>query len=257
MPVLLAAAPPTPEQYYAQSLAVMRSLPQPAKVAATVSATGDGVGVYIGPAKGPEDAGYALFQGGSQFSATSVSWTETYDSAADSASVNIENAPSLLGIGPLFDPTWNGAYDWLRYGLDGRPHAKPSIAAPTADPNLKTITTLTVMAPGAYRVSDAGAQQCPGGTPGHHLQFASRTDWVRHPLTDITIDERTMRFCSLSFRIDPKHVRGGTGTVQIDYAGTSGFWFETRAHIDFLARMFGIGLHHFGIEVTYHVTKVM
>lgn len=256
-PIILAAAPPSPEQYYAQALAVMRALPQPAKVTVSVSAVGNGVGVYAGPGKNPEDARYAWVQFGSEFSTTAASWSDTFDYASDSATVDTQNAKALIGIGPLFDPTWYGAYDWLRYGLDGRPHPSAAGSAPAPDPRLETIATLTVMAPGAYRVSDAGARPCPSGEAGHHLQFAAREDWTRHPLTDVTIDERTMRFCSVRFRIDPKHVRGGTGIAQIDFADVSGYWLETESRIDFLGRIFGIGVRHVSIDLTYRVTNVL
>jgi hypothetical protein len=256
-PLVLALSPPTaPAEYYAQALAVMRTMPQPANVAASVTAVGHDVGVYVGPSQDAAHAGYASFKAGTDASAPAVSWSETFDSASDAASVDTQSAKALIGIGPLFNPTWTGAYDWLRYGLDGRPHANAAGAVPTFDPQLKTIATLTIMAPGAYRVSDAGSQQCPDGSPGRHLQFAAKDDWARHPLTDITVDERTMRFCSMRFRIDPKHIRGGTGTVQVDYGDVDGYWLLTHTSVDFLARLFGIGIHHFGVDFTYHVTKV-
>lgn len=254
-PLVLAASPaPTPEHYYAQALAVMRALPQPAKVSFSVEAGSNGLGVYAGPSE--NDPQIATFRAGSGYSQTSTTWSETFYPASDTATVDTETAKALLGEGPLFDPTWTGAYNWLRYGLDGRPHQNAAQTAPKPDPHLKTIATLTVMAPGAYRVSDAGAQQCPNGSSGHHLQFAAKGDWTRHPLTDITIDERTMRFCSVVFRIDPQHIHGATATVELDYADVDGYWLETRNHVDVLARLFGIGVRHLSIDANYQVTKV-
>jgi hypothetical protein len=232
----------------------MRALPQPSKVTVSVRASTDGLGIYAGPSK--EDPNTATFQAGSGYSQTSTTWAETFDSASDSATVDTQTAKALHGEGPLFDPTWTGAYDWLRYGLDGRRHQRSAQTAPSPDPQLKTIATLTVLAPGAYRVTDAGAQPCPDGSAGHHLQFAAKGDWTRHPLTDITVDERTMRFCSVVFRIDPQHIHGATGTVQLDYADTGGYWLETHNRVVVLARLFGIGVRHLNIEAYYHVTKV-
>lgn len=254
-PLVLAAAPaPAPVQYYAAALAVMRALPQPAKIAVSVTASTNGLGIYAGPSQ--SDPKMATFRAGSGYSQTSTAWSETFYPASDTATVDTETAKTLLGEGPLFDPTWTGAYDWLRYGLDGRPHQNAAQTAPKPDPQLKTIATLTVMAPGAYRVTDAGAQACPDGSAGHHLQFAAKADWTRHPLTDITVDERTLRFCEVVLRIDPQHVHGGTATVELDYADVNGYWLETHNHIDFLARLFGIGVRHLSIDANYHVTKV-
>lgn len=252
--VVAAAASPTPGEYYAQALAVMRSLPQPAQVTVSVRASTNGLGIYAGPS--PNDPKMAMFRAGSAYSQTSITWAETFDSASETARVNTQTANSLLGEGPLFNPTWTGAYDWLRYGLEARPAHGTIQTAPTLGAHLKTIATLTVMAPGAYRVSDAGAQRCPDGSAGHHLQFAAKGDWTRHPLTDITVDERSMRFCSVVFRIDPQHIRGGTATVELDYADVDGYWLETRTHVDVLGRLFGIGISHANVDADYHVVKV-
>ncbi|HET9095423.1 MAG TPA: hypothetical protein VFN37_02075, partial [Candidatus Baltobacteraceae bacterium] len=197
-PLLLAAAPPTPQQYYAQALAVMRALPQPARVSMAATAVGRNIGVYVGPQKSePKMATFVLGPG----LASTASWTEHYDAASNTSLIDTKTAQSLSGARSIFDPTWYGAYDWLRYGFDGH---RPASAqnAPSPDSQLKTIATLSVMAPGAYRISEGGAQQCPDGSPGHHLQMAARRDIDAHPLTDVTIDEHTMRICSFRFRID-------------------------------------------------------
>lgn len=254
-PLVLAAGPaPTPEHYYAQALAVMRALPQPAQVTMSVSASTNGLGVYAGPS--PDDPRRGTFRAGSGYSQTSTAWSETFDSVSETAILDTQTGKSLLGEEALFNPTWTGAYDWLRYGLDGHPRQGGARTAPSPDPQLKTIATLTIMAPGAYRVSDAGARQCPDGSAGHHLQFAAKGDWTRHPLTDITVEERTMRFCSVVFRVDPQHIHGATAAVELDYSEVDGYWLETRAHIDVLGRLFGIGVRHLSVDANYHVMKV-
>lgn len=153
-PFLLAAVPPTPEQYYAQALAVTRALPQPAEVSMAATAVGHNIGVYAGPQTSePKMATFVIGTG----LGTTASWTEHYDSASNSALIDTQTAQSLGSARPLFDPTWHGA--------------------------------------------------------------------------DVTIDEHTMRFCSLRFRIDKKHERGGTGTVQLDYTQVGCYWLETHSFI--------------------------
>lgn len=256
-PLVLAASPATtPQEYYARALSTMRAAPQPATVTVSVTAVGDGIGVLAGPSTSGGRAGYAQVQAGSGISSRTASWSETYHAATDSASVDTPAASSLVGIGPLFNPTWTGAYDWLRYGLDGRPHENAVQPMLPASAQLKVIATVAVMAPSAYRVSDAGPQQCPDGSAGHHLQFAAKGDWTEHPLTDVVVDEGTMHFCSVRFRIDPKHIHGATGTVRIDYASRNGYWLETHSRVDVSARLFGIAVGRAGVDFTYHVTRV-
>lgn len=253
VPLVLAAAPPSPQEYYGRALAVMRALPEPSKITESVTAVGNGIGVYAGPSN--ENAHDATFQGGTNLHTSTTSWYEIFDTASGEASVDTQSASGLIGKGPMFNPTWSAAYDWLRYGL-AEPPPKSASSAPVSDSSMKTIATLTVLAPEAYVVTDAGPQPCPDGTPGHHLQFAARTDIVRHPLTDVTVDQRTMRFCSIGFRFDSQHVHGGTATAELHFANVDGYWLQTDSHIDIVARAVGVALARAHITVSYHYRSV-
>jgi hypothetical protein len=167
----------------------------------------------------------------------------------------VANTPQthLLATAALFNPTWAGAYDWLRFGINGRPQAlKPSPqASPAPDQQLKTIGMVRALGPSSYRISAANLALCPGGQQGRHLQLTPRNGdiWV-HPLTDVTIDLASTRFCSMRFHSPTK----GTGIsfAELHFRTVNGYLVMTGVDSDFRGyRQFGIGGHRAEWHITY------
>lgn len=63
----------------------------------------------------------------------------------------------LLSHSALFNPTWIGAYDWLRFGIAGRPFGQTPPAQPSPLPNEQLKTIGTALAPSSYRIRSANA----------------------------------------------------------------------------------------------------
>lgn len=44
--------------------------------------------------------------------------------------------------------------------------------------------------------------------------------------------------------------------MQLDYGMVDGYWLETHSRLDFSLRLFGIGVRHASIDLTYQITQV-
>ena len=244
------------EQLYADTIATMRDLPEPPYLTFVTNVTlrGDittellsnhGVAVFrIWGGKGKA-------QGKGQ---SSASWPTSHRSSDDLGSVANTSQSHLLAYSPIFNPTWTGAYDWLRFGVKGPPRTPKSSPQPSteSDKHLKTIGYVKALGPSAYRISAANAALCPGGQEGRHLQLVARRGdvWV-HPLTEVTIDLISRRFCSMLFHA-PVNGGGGVSFAELHFGIVQGYWVTTK--VDFEWRdygQFGIGGHRSEWHVTY------
>jgi CubicO group peptidase (beta-lactamase class C family) len=239
------------EGLYARTVAIMRELPEPRFLTFVLNVTLQGDvsttlldrhGIAVLRVWGP--ACKALGQ-------PSGSWASSHRARDDLASVANTPESHLLTRSPLFNPAWTGVYDWLRYGIDGRPFAQKLSAQPSPAPNeqLKRIGTVTALAPNAYRIVGANGAVCPGGQQGRHLALGARDGNVlRHPLTDVTIDRATMRFCSMRFHV---FAQGGVSFAELHFGTGNGYWMTTRVDGDFRGfGQFGIG----GRRASWHIT---
>jgi hypothetical protein len=173
----------------------------------------------------------------------------------------------LVGKGHLLEPTWEGAYDILRYGLHGGEAA--AIAAPTPSDAassapvaaatqvpatsdaatamqspLPAIGSVTAISPRYYRVFDHGTESCPGLGNGRALHLVARHDVQQHPLTDVVLDPATGRFCSMTFVLKESGLAGITGHYTIDFAPFGSYWLVSNGSIDINVRVFGIAAKH-------------
>lgn len=165
---------------------------------------------------------------------------------------------------PLFDPTWQGAYDLLRYGdvlgIGAAPpqpqHASPkSVATPTPlrGNKLSIIAVVHAMSSAFYRVGDEGAAACANGDPGHMVHLIARRDPQHYPLTDATIDMHNGLFCMMRFSI--KYADGPfgvTGYVELHFGMQGEYWVATDMNMIDDVRALGIALHHIAVRVSYH-----
>src|ERR1700730_4636758 len=149
----------------------------------------------------------------------------------DTASV-VNGPPShLLSHSPLFIPTWRGVFDWFRFGIDGRPFL-PSQTPQTStasDANVKVIGTVKAISAGSYPITAANPALCPSGEQGRHLHLEPRGDIRTHPLTDVTIDLASTRFCSMRFFLP---LRGGRGFSELHFGTVNGYWMTTSDDAD-------------------------
>lgn len=66
-----------------------------------------------------------------------------------------------------------------------------------------------------------------------------------HPLTDVTIDLATTRFCSVRFSLP---LRGAYGYSELHFGDVQGYWMTTSDHADMRAIL---GTLHFELYITY------
>ena len=244
--IWLAAAPGTPplnaavqssttdEQLYSNTIATMRDLPEPPYLTFVFNVTlqGDITTELL------NGHGFAVFRiwvakakaEGKGKGEPSGSWPASHRASDDLGSV--ENTPHshLLAKSPLFNPTWTGAYDWLRYGIEGPPRTPAPIpqASTESGEQLKTIGYVKTLGPSAYRITAANSEVCPGGQQGRHLQLAARRgDVWTHPLTDVTIDLASTRFCWMRFH---SPAREGVSFAELRFGTVNGYWVTT--HVD-------------------------
>jgi CubicO group peptidase (beta-lactamase class C family) len=246
--------PPTArdEDLYARTVATMRDLPEPRFLTFTFNVTlqGDISTTLL------DRHGIAVFRiwDGPTCKAhgqPSGSWATRHRASDDLSSVANTPQSHLLTRSALFNPTWTGAYDWLRFGKEGRPFGQRLSAQPSPAPNeqLKTIGMVTALGPSLYRIRAANAALCPGGQQGRHLVLAARNGnvWM-HPLTDVTIDLAATRFCSMRFH---NPAVGGISFAELHFGTVNGYWMTTRVDIDFRSfGQFGIG----GRRSSWHIT---
>jgi len=249
-PAIASAAPTADEQLYAKTIATMRDLPKPPYLTFVVNITSRGVRKMVLL----NNHGFGVFRvcvnGNEQ---PSVSWGASYRASDDLASVANTPQSHLLSHLALFSPTWTGAYDWLRYGLNGRPPVPKSNPQPSPAPTeqLKTIGMVRALGPSSYRISAANPTICPGGQQGRHLQLTPRDgDIQKHPLTDVTIDLASRRFCSMRFHAPGNGI--GISFSELRFGTVNGYFVTTDVNTDFRGYgQFGIGGHRGEWRITY------
>ncbi len=243
------AEPPSAEQYYATAIETMRDLPQPSFATYDVQLHITGMGISL--TRQPNGK-----------ASLSVGWgrsmkPEAFFSAAYRKSDDLTSVQTPQGWGttrsPLFNPTWYGVNDWIRYGFDGRPESATAAPPPTPDANgLQTIAAVRTMGIAFYDVSDAGAATCANGDPAHRVHLIARRDPLDHPLTDAVIDERTNRFCYVRLAMHQSIVAAGySGTFELNLADVDGESLVRSGTIEFVVRAMGFGVKYVRMTFAY------
>jgi hypothetical protein len=243
------AEPPTAAQYYAHAIEAMRDVPQPnfASYGVHVHVTGLGFMLNREPnGKASIDIGWG--KGASK----DASFSAAYRKSDDLTTVR---TPQGWGVtsSPIFDPTWNGVNDWIRYGFNGRPDSATAPPLPAPDPNgLPEIAAVQTMGLAFYDAQDGGAATCGNGDAAHRIHLIARSDPLDHPLTDAVIDERTDRLCSVRLAMHQSVVAAGySGTIDLNIEDVNGQSLVRNGTIDFLVRAMGIGVKHFTMRLNY------
>lgn len=242
---------PSPLQYYSASLAAMQRLPQPAYVSFDTRVTARGMGIAEPCEKGK--VRWAV--GWGRDMQNRLTWHAIYASTNASETIHTLAGDTCRGPAEGFDrPTWQDAYTWIRYGLfsDAPEPANRSGTARTST-SLKTIADVSVIAPGAYRVTDGGAQRCPSGSPGHALHFVPRFDAAKHPLRDAVVETQTMRICMIRFDLGSYQAAGSgfRGDMQLDFGEVDGNWIIDRGRAAMALRAVGISLKSAVFDFSY------
>ncbi|HVA28231.1 MAG TPA: hypothetical protein VNF68_08630 [Candidatus Baltobacteraceae bacterium] len=236
---------------YSSALRTMDQVPQPAYVAYTLDGKSDGLRIDL------QTAGHQVwlrFEHGSG----PTTWVVKHRTQ-DYQSEVLDGERRYVSARPLFDPTWFGAYRALRDGMLGYQNAavpRTSLtvaqATPTPDAGLHTIATVSVIGPGIYRVEDRGPKACSNGDPGHALHLVSRRRDPRRQLTDVVVDLRSMRFCTI--RYSWNEALWFNGVVEQQYADVGGYWVVTAGSLDGKLRILGIPTHRFNWQ--YRVSDI-
>jgi len=230
-----ATAQESPSDAYVSALRIMQALPEPPY--ATFESNFQAPAMHINLAAWQ---GYAtLYLLLNKDVVSNVSWRTEYHADAHLTTLRTANGTQLVALSPIFDPTWSGAYDWLRYGLQGAP-APASASAQQNPTGLRTIALVTAISPGAYDVDDAGAAQCPSGSPARHLHLRARFAPEDHPLTDVIIDQTTNRFCSMRFTIGSSGlVYTMIGFMELHFGQVGKYWLVTGGNGNIAMQFFG------------------
>jgi hypothetical protein len=182
-----------------------------------------------------------------------VVFPAAYRKSDDLTSVKTPQGPWGTIRSPLFNPTWNGIADWIRYGLNGRPDTTTATPSPTPAANdLRVIGAVRAMGVAFYDVTDAGTATCANGDSAHRVHLIARNHPLDHPLTDAVIDERTNRICFVRFEMRQSVVAAGyTNTIELNIADVNGEPLVRSGTIQFMLRAMGFGVRRVTMTFAY------
>ncbi len=249
---------PSATAYYEAALNTTKSLPQPAYIAFTTTVVAEGLTFHVTPYHTHEAwLGLGLGDGSAPHS-----WQSDHRASTDTTVILTGDGERLRALSPLYDPTWDGANDWMRYGVfsaaqppyDPQPHTQgsPVPQVMPSDSTIKTIAVVSVMGAKFYRIDDGGRAACPNGAPGHALRLSAIRDPDLHPLTGVIVDVASSRFCSMQFRIGNGSALGLTGSSELHFNDVGGYWMTTDGTTTFLVRVLGIGVKKAVLHFSYH-----
>lgn len=242
-----AAIPPSAEQYYAAAVEKMRAQRPVDDLTYRIAVESTGAKFYTGR---KPNGHLSLWWGiGSRVKA------DPPMQAAYRSSDHLTAIDTPKGWGttqmPIFDPTWSGIYDWIRYGFDGPP--KNAKADETAQRPIEAPTIATVHAMGVayYNVMDGGPAQCPDGAPGHRVHLSARENATAHPLTEAIIDASSGEFCSLSFGFVSSGIFSARGAMTLALTHEDRRVLVTGERIEFNVHALMIQFKHIVSNVTF------
>jgi hypothetical protein len=238
--VILATALSQPvNEFYLNAIHAMENLPQPSYVSYRMDGTPDGFQIGL------------IVQGGNLWlnfgkGSTPSHWSlqhRTYDYRSEL--VDAVDGKRYTTSRSFFDPTWYGAYRALHEGMLGAQDPAPPRSqgnTPTPPPVLRTIAIESVMGTGTYHIEDRGDAPCANGSGGRALHVWSVQRNVLHQLSDVIVEQQSMRFCMMRFSVADTF--GFHGIVEQHFADVGGYWMQTDGLIDGTLRVAGISVRH-------------
>ncbi len=245
-----AGQPPSAEQYYAQAIEAMRDLPQPNLATYDVHVHMTGLDfILTREPNGKASIGLVM---GDRLAKPDATFEAAYRKSDDLTSVQTSSGWGVINS-PVFDPTWSGVADWIRYGLNGRPDSATAPPPPTPAPGgLPVIAAVQAMGVAFYDVSDGGAATCANGDPAHRVHLIARRDPLDHPLTDAVIDVRTNRLCFVRLEMRQSIVAAGyTSTFELNIADVNGESLVRSGTIELVLRAMGFGVKRVTMTLAY------
>ena len=244
---------PSATRYYTEALETTRNVPKPATVSYMEHITSHGMRFLIAPSHG--EAQFAIGYGRDMRTAQDV--PVCFDAATHGVQLQFDKGSYRIRVA-MFNATWYGIEDWLKYGFDGAPPDAPNaVAAPAPKPSPaatdgpQTIAVVSAVDPGAYTISDGGQVACSDGAPGHRLLLRALRDPDRHPLTSVVVDSGSMRFCTMDFRMGAPGALSLTGQFEVHFRAVGPYWLAHDGTADFEARALGTSAQHSHITFAY------
>jgi hypothetical protein len=228
----------------------MRHLPQPDYATYTVHVHVTGLGFRL---RREPNGKAAIELSMDRRAKPDASFPGAYRKIDDLTSVQTTDGSWGIIRSPLFDPTWNGVNDWIRYGLNGRPASATPAPSPTAAANgLPLIGSVRTIGVAFYDVRDGGPATCANGDSAHRVHLIARKDPLDHPLTDAVIDERTNRLCFVRFEMRQSVVAVGyTSTIELHIGDVGGESLVRSGSIELMVRALGIGVRRVTMTFAY------
>lgn len=193
--------PIDPAAYYQAVLLRMRSLREPSFAHYRTVVYGESGSIVV--ARGDRgDAQIALVSA----PPGQYAWDAAYRASDSRVSIELGDGKHAISTFPLFDPTWNGAFEWLRHGMaEVAPAATASPvtpASPSAQPSATEppiVAVVTAIGTSFYDIADGGEATCPDGKPARRLRLRAKDDSLEHPLTQALVDDSSQRICTMRF----------------------------------------------------------
>jgi len=219
--------------YYRAVLSHMRDIQEPPFLTYRTTVPG-GTGALVVSRGDDGTAELAIVAGASR----PQSWDVAYRGSDGIASIGLPEGGHLIATTAIFDPTWRGAFAWLRRGIGASawtpvvptPTQSPTAPAASAPPLLAIVTAIDER---AYDVSDGGEGRCADGSAGRRLWMHAKADPIAHPLTEAMVDEATMRFCAMRFH---EHLPSVSVTLDLDvdlhFGSVGAYYLITDGSVD-------------------------
>ena len=208
--------------YYLDALAAMQKIQEPAFLTYRTSVPGGNTTISVKRDPG----GLAALHIETRTSTMEPqSWSVVHRGSDGMSTITLEDGSRALTPFAIFDPTWNGVYQWVRHGLvavefpemgEDDDSTQVSPAPGKTPPPL--IAVVQAIGTGFYRIEDGGPAMCVDGRPGHFLRTIARSDPGTHALTGVVIDTASMRFCSMMFHEKLQTPKNKSASMTFDLA---------------------------------------
>ncbi len=168
------------------------------------------------------------------------SWDVAYRGVDGAEAIALATGDSAILRLALFDPTWHGAYLWLRHGLLATtertvPSPTPDVlrATPSTEVQPDLIAVVAAFNGGPYRITDGGVARCGGSRPGRRLIMEPLHDPDNYPLRQVVIDDASGRFCTIRFALSATDDGGAySGYVDVHFGIVGSYYLITDGFID-------------------------